>query len=75
MSLDRIIGGTINRGGGIDGPSYRPTGFSVNQATGGVYRGYDRVASIDNQGIVRDTYGNDRGISMRNGVFDGYRGY
>ncbi len=69
MNLDSIVGGSVNRGGGIDARDFRATGFNVNVNTGGVYSGYAPVGSIDSQGVVRDGYRNDTGVRLQHNTF------
>ena len=65
MSLDNIIGGSVNTWGGIDGANYRPTGFAVGN-DGGVRQSYNPVpvARIDSNGHVRGNYDGFTGIKI-----------
>jgi len=61
MALDDMIGGSMNRCGGIDGADYRPTGFSMGTG-GSVFSGYQQVARFDAEGNLRSGYDSLTGI-------------
>ena len=62
-NLEKIVGGNINRCGGID-KCYQPTGFSVGQG-GSIREGYiDTGVRILNSGIVTNNYGMDTGMRV-----------
>ena len=58
MSLDNIVGGSVNSLGQIEGANYQPTGLAVDN-NGCIREGYNPVpvAKIDSGGSIRDNYG------------------
>ncbi len=58
MNLNDIVGGSVNRFGGMDRADYSPSSFSVNNA-GVISDGYrDSGFRVGGDGSIRDSYGN-----------------